>query len=234
MNIVKPPSTFSPDFNSSVLDVARFASGGDKAAYRKIKEDVQKTFLLDKQSKFKATLFVVDPENSGSSFGITRKALEIFKDNVEKSGFQFQWEKTDSTNSAHTRVEIKVLLPQLDLNETRSVSPGWGEAFKGSSIKKELQAKVAGPTPEEVTRRDQEGAYRLYETIAHQIQSDIIQNKDVSSHSFRVEADWPNPYRASVAEWLANDLRESGNFKVLVDYKDGKNLSPVITVLKPD
>lgn len=234
MNIVKPPSTFSPDFNSSVLHVARFATEKDKLAYTKIKEEVQKTFLLDKELKFEGRLIVINPENSGTSFGITRKAIEVFKDNVERRGFHFKWKKEDSSSIAGTKIKIKVTLPQHDLDETRSVSPGWGEAFKGSFIKKEWQARAIPPSPEEVARLQQEGAYRLYQMLAHKIESDIRENKDVSCHSFRVESEYTNPHSASVADWLASDLRGTGNFKVLVDYKKGQNSSPVITVLKAD
>lgn len=214
MSISRPVSAFSPDFHSNILDKACFVSKAERSAYIKIKGDVQNSFLEDKEPVFVARFPLLDPENPGYSYGMTRKTLKTFQDNIEKSGMQYQSTDLYADNGTH-EIQIRVSLPELDLDESQSPSPGWNNAFKGASIKKDFQERV----------------YGAYERTTNRIQSGILANRDVASHFYTVDLGCPPAYRPTVANWLVKDLEEGGGFKASV-YFHGHCSS--IKISKPD
>ncbi len=215
MSISRPASVFSSDFHSNILEEARFVSKAERSSYKKIKEDVQNSFLLSKESVFVTEFAIVDPENSGYSHGVTRKILKTFQDNIEKSGLSYESSKEFYTDNGMLKVQIRVSLPEADLDESRPASPGWNEAFRGSVVKKDFQEQV----------------YRAYETTTKKIQSGILNNKDVAFHVYEVDRNCPVAYRSTVTDWLVKDLEEEGKFKVSACH-NGHRFS--IKISKPD
>lgn len=186
------------------IDTAHVRDQKQAETYDRLKNDVQSHFCDGRYIKgFIRVAFLEESIGDKTRFSedgvyLTRGVFDRLIRNVATRGFKVERsEGVLSYGDGHNQIvgcQVKISLPEEEIDESGYTSDGWDPSFKASRVEKNVREAIT----------------KSFNKMKKDVEDEISQHSDVSNYRFRVEPACPPEYRGAVAIELAERLSTKG------------------------